>query len=69
MKLTPIARLSLSYLAKSREPLWGGHLKRGEPITDPEMRSWVANGLIKQFRDEGYFITEAGRAALLAGKE
>jgi hypothetical protein len=31
--LTERDRLELSYLGRATEPLWGGHLKRGEPIT------------------------------------
>ena len=57
-------RLSLRYLAKADRPLWGGHLQRREPISDPDMRSWIERGLIKQVEDQGYIITDAGRLAI-----
>lgn len=56
--------LSLSYLAQSDNLLWGGHLQRGEPISDPDMRRWVDDGIIEAVGTEGYRITEAGRRML-----
>lgn len=56
-----IEQLSLAYLAKSAKPLWGGHLERGEPISDPDMQRWLNLGFIKQIANEGYVITRAGR--------
>lgn len=57
--------LSLRYLALSGRPLWGGHLQRGEPVSDPDMRRWIEDGWIKAVGTEGYVITEAGRQMVL----
>jgi hypothetical protein len=54
----------LRYFAKSRYPLFGGHLERGEPLPDPQLARWLEMGLIKQVGNKGYEITPAGRAAL-----
>jgi len=59
-----VALWSLQYLARSHVPLWGGHLKRREPITDGEMQDWVDRGLIQAVGTEGYVITEAGREVI-----
>lgn len=55
----------LRYLVRSLKPLWGGHLERGEPISDPQMRSWIERGLIvavEEYGVKGYRITPAGRS-------
>jgi hypothetical protein len=59
-----LERLQLEYLAKSHRPLWGGHLKRGERITSPEMQRWLDSGWIETVGTEGYRITDKGREAL-----
>lgn len=59
-----LERLQLEYLAKAARPIWGGHLKRGEPITDPDMQRWLDGGWIKTVGTEGYRITDRGRKAL-----
>lgn len=57
----------LRYLARSSEPLWGGHLKRGEPITDQQMQRWLDLGLIEAVGSEGYRATPLCRATLGRG--
>ncbi len=58
-------RLQLEYLRRSTEPLWGGHLQRGEPVTDGDMMRWIDNGWIEVAPDRsGYVLTELGRSAL-----
>lgn len=56
-----LERLQLAYLAKSPRPLWGGHLQRGERITDPNMQRWIDSGFIEAVGTEGYRITDWGR--------
>jgi hypothetical protein len=62
--LSKMDRRHLGWLAKQHAPMWGGHLKRGEPISDPDMGRWIETGLIEAVDTEGYRITDAGRAAL-----
>lgn len=62
--LTKRERLQLEHLAQSPKPLWGGHLQRGEPITDMVMQSWVELGLIEARGTEGYVISAKGREAI-----
>ena len=50
----------LRWLDRQRSPVWGAHLKRGDPITDPSMQSWLDQGLIQQI-GEGYVLTNYGR--------
>ena len=58
-------RSQLEYLGRSNVPLWGGHLARGEPVTDGGMKRWIDNGWIEVAADRtGYVLTDAGRAAL-----
>jgi hypothetical protein len=59
-----IERMQLEYLAKSHRPIWGGHLQRGERISDPDMQRWLDSGWIEAVGTEGYRITDAGRKAL-----
>jgi hypothetical protein len=56
--------MSLEWLAKQREPMWGGHLQRGEPMSDPLMREWIEDGWIKAVGKQGYILTDKGRAAI-----
>lgn len=58
----------LKWLAKQHEPVWGGHLARGEPISDSTMQAWVADGIIEAVKRPriGYVLTEKGRK-LIAG--
>lgn len=63
--LTKRERLHLGYL-RANAPAWGGHLRRGEPITDPDMQRWVDAGLIEPRGTDGYVLTEAGERALAA---
>lgn len=58
--------VQLRYLAKSTRPLWGGHLERGERITDPDMQRWLDAGWIEAVGTDGYRITDKGRAIALA---
>lgn len=62
-------RLHLAFLAISDKPLWGGHLQRGEPITDPDMQRWLDSGLIKRIGNEGYVISEIGLREIEAHSE
>lgn len=64
METPRIDLLSLRYLARSRQPLWGGHLKRGEPVSDPDMRRWIDEGIIEVVGTDGYVITDKGRALI-----
>ena len=60
----------LHWLAQQKEPVWWGHLERGEPISDPKMRMWVEEGYIEVVREPrlGYIITEKGRQRVDADK-
>lgn len=62
--LTQRETAELRYLARSQTPLWGGHLERGEPITDVQMQRWVDLGLIKAVGTRGYIATGLCRASL-----
>ena len=68
MALSKMDQLQLGWLARRAKPMWGGHLKRGEPISDPDMRRWVETGLIKAIGTEGYVLTEAGRREVADGQ-
>lgn len=59
-----LERMQLEYLSRQPRPVWGGHLKRGERITDPDMQRWVDDGWIEAVGTEGYRITDKGREAL-----
>lgn len=46
-------------------PLFGGHLERKEPLTDPDIIAWLRDGLIELHKNStGYIITEKGRKAI-----
>lgn len=66
--MTDKDRLHLRYIAASGCPVWGGHIDRGEPITDhPEMARWLANGWMERGDTtwlKGYRITAVGLRAL-----
>lgn len=71
MKLSSMDKTQLCWLAQQPSPMWGGHLERNEPLSDPQMRAWVENGLIEAVSREvfgrtihGYIITDAGRRAI-----
>ncbi len=61
--------LHLQWLGNQSSPMWGGHLERGEPISDPEMRGWLDRGLIEavDHPSKGYILTEKGRAYVGGG--
>lgn len=62
---TPKEIYQLEWLAR-HQPAWGGHLERGEPISDPLMQSMVDRGLIATTGDppSGYAVTEYGMKTL-----
>lgn len=62
--MTDLERLELAYLAKQYRPIWGAHLKRGEPLPDNNMKRWLVRGWMKQVGLQGYVITNTGREAL-----
>lgn len=66
MKLDRNATLHLRWLNQQNEmPMWGGHIQRNEPLTDPDIRSWLDAGLIAlDPTKRGYIITELGRRAI-----
>lgn len=55
--------LELEWLGRQGMPMWGGHLARGEPVSDPMMAHWIAEGLIEAVETprQGYVLTEKGR--------
>lgn len=67
--LTAKDRLVLAWLGEHPYS-WGAHVKRGDPITDPDMVRWVNFGLIEYHApwtptgNGGYTLTDKGRAAL-----
>ena len=67
VKLTAQEDMELRYLARSTQPLWGGHLQRGEPVTDPDMKRWIDLGLIEPVGTKGYRVTALCRANLGRG--
>lgn len=66
MTLTNRDKLHLGYLAKAGRPLWGGHLERGEPISDPDMKRWLELGLIQPVDNSGYVLTADGEREILS---
>jgi hypothetical protein len=58
-----LQRASLEWLGRQRGPRWGGHLARGEPVSDPDMRLWIEAGIIEAVDQpqRGYVLTEKGR--------
>lgn len=62
--MTQRDKMHLGYLAKAVSPLWGGHLQRGEPISDPDMRRWVELGWIEQVGHDGYVLSAKGEQLL-----
>lgn len=65
MALSKMELLELRYLAK-HQPLWGAHLQRGEPLTDPQMRRWIESGLIEAQGTDGYRLTAIGHIEINA---
>ncbi len=60
MSLPEDEKRELQYLGRSHHPLWGGHLGRGEPLSDRTMQRWLDLGLIKRIDDKGYLLTALG---------
>ena len=56
----------LRWLAKQTAPVWGGHIERREPITDPQLKRWVKHGIVTQVMGmrSGYRITPKGLVLL-----
>lgn len=63
-QLSNMDRQHLGWLSKQRSPMWGAHLERGTPVSDPDMRRWIELGWIEAVEKRGYVLTEAGRHAL-----
>lgn len=59
-----LRKQELVWLARQRWPVWGGHLVRGEPLRDAQMRAWIDDGIIEAVEQpcKGYVLTEKGRA-------
>lgn len=61
----PPARIDpeLIWLGAQKLPMWGGHLERGEPVSDPMMRRWITDGIIEAVSSPrpGYVLTDKGR--------
>ena len=62
----PSERMELEWLGRQTKPVWGGHLERGEPITDANMQRWLDQGIIKAVEtpSKGYVLTDIGRTYL-----
>lgn len=58
-----LRRAELEWLGRQRLPMWGGHLERGEPVSDPNMRAWIDDGIIEAVEQPrpGYVLTDKGR--------
>ena len=64
--LRDIDRRELKWLAQHVEPVWGGHLDRGEPVQiGSPLEFYLSNGLIKCVKDVGYIITARGKVAAM----
>ena len=53
----------LQYLGR-HAMLWGGHLDRGERLSDPKIFDWLNQGLIEKVDEygcRGYRLTAKGR--------
>jgi hypothetical protein len=57
---------TLRWLSEQSAPMWGGHLERGEPATDTQLRQWIEDGVVEAVSEprQGYVITKKGRAKL-----
>lgn len=57
---------SLRWLSTEPLPMWGGHLERGEPLSDPEMRQWIEDEWIRAVDEprKGYVLTDKGREVI-----
>lgn len=68
MELSKRDHLHLRYLRDADKPLWGAHLQRGEPITDPDMQRWLDAGLIEVVGEGneyvGYVTTDKAKQLL-----
>jgi hypothetical protein len=56
------------YVQSAPRPVWGGHLERGEPVTDPTMKRWIDLGLIEAVGTKGYILTSKGAEAVTDGE-
>ena len=60
-------RAQLEWLSIQNEPRWGGHLERGEPMTDDDLHRWIDNGWVEVWPNHhrrGYRLTDLGRSVL-----
>lgn len=66
MPIDKNTRLHLRWLDQQSDiPMWGAHIVRGEPLTDPDIKAWLDAGLIKlDPTGRGYIITDNGRRAI-----
>lgn len=60
------ANMELKWLSNQHRPVWGGHIERGDPISDQQMLQWLADGIIEAVKQPnvGYVITNKGRKFL-----
>ena len=54
----------LQYMEKQGRPLFGGHLKRKQPVTDTSMKETLDAGLIRQMGEDGYVLTDWGKEVI-----
>lgn len=61
----------LRWLGEQRVPRWGGHLDRGETLSDRQMQCWIDDGLIAAVDEpcRGYVLTDKGRAYITMHSE
>lgn len=52
--------LLLIWLSEQGMPAWGGHIERGEPLADPDIKLMLSQGYIKLVEGRGYMITDKG---------
>jgi hypothetical protein len=66
--MTPATRImELRWLAQQAHPVWGGHIERGEPVSDGQLRAWIESGIVAEASEPGipgYKITDKGRRLL-----
>lgn len=67
--LSDLDRMQLRWLAQQTGPVWGGHLNRGEPISDPDLARWIRLGLVEEWsghRERGYRATDLWKGVAAA---
>lgn len=64
MAITKREAVELRYLQRQRSPIWGGHLQRGQRLSDPQMQRWLDAGLIERVGNEGYVLSAKGAEEL-----